>query len=318
MMSQEMLHRSDSFPKETGRMRHFSSFRTSLLLAVLGWLTALCLPLDVRGQEPGLDIEKEQLRKALKERDEQLKVLKANLQGVVATNQKLNDALEKTERERDESRAMLEKKVEEYKRVLANLFPPNNDLTNALRAATQAVKSLKAESQQLGMENATLKKVIGEYGQIIVKTRVEADIAKTEAIEAKLALETTLARNKFLLDEINKLRANEKPTPPDLPKDRKPNPPQVNIKGTIAEVGTGGDLVRLSIGSDAGLKKGHTLDVYRTTAGMQKYLGMIRVVDVGPLEAIGQRVQTGPNASRQPFQVGDHVLSDVAKAKSSP
>jgi hypothetical protein len=46
-------------------------------------------------------------------------------------------------------------------------------------------------------------------------------------------------------------------------------------------------LVAISIGSDAGLLKGHTLQVFRREP-KPLYLGTIKLVEVGPHEAVGK------------------------------
>ena len=86
------------------------------------------------------------------------------------------------------------------------------------------------------------------------------------------------------------------------------NPPPQNVKGVITNTDVGG-LVTISLGSDAGLATGHTLDVFRLREG-GKYLGRIRLIDVKATEAVGRPVQ---KMMKGTIQVGDQVASDVAK-----
>jgi hypothetical protein len=69
-------------------------------------------------------------------------------------------------------------------------------------------------------------------------------------------------------------------------------------------------LVILSIGSDAGLKKGHTLEVFRL--GKQpKYLGWITIVEAAATAAVGiptSRLTT-------PIEPGDRVANRIAGMK---
>ena len=58
----------------------------------------------------------------------------------------------------------------------------------------------------------------------------------------------------------------------------------------------------VSLGSDAGLTKGHTLDVYRLDPAAE-FLGTVRLTDVRPNEAVGQLLKR----SRTAVRVGDRV-----------
>jgi hypothetical protein len=88
------------------------------------------------------------------------------------------------------------------------------------------------------------------------------------------------------------------------------NPPPQNVEGIVTETTQRGDLIRISIGSDAGLARGHTLDVFRTKPTPQ-YLGQIRLTDVRASDAVGQPV----DKMKAPVQKGDLVASDVIPKK---
>lgn len=84
------------------------------------------------------------------------------------------------------------------------------------------------------------------------------------------------------------------------------NPPPENVEGLIKAVDSGSGLVTLTIGSDSGILKGHTLEVYRLSP-TPKYLGTIRVLDSKAHEAVGK-----PLSGRLgPIQVGDRVASKI-------
>jgi hypothetical protein len=86
------------------------------------------------------------------------------------------------------------------------------------------------------------------------------------------------------------------------------NPPPDNVEGTVKTVDASG-LVKVSIGSDAGLAKGHTLEVFRLSMNpsKSKYLGTIRIIDVSATEAVGK--PEGRLAG--PIQEGDTVASQI-------
>ena len=77
----------------------------------------------------------------------------------------------------------------------------------------------------------------------------------------------------------------------------------------VSEVDPSG-LVRITIGSDAGLVTGNTLEVYRLNTlvpDQSKYLGRIRLIQVRNTEAVGQ-LMGKPTA---PPQAGDTVSSRI-------
>src|SRR5262249_21942341 len=82
----------------------------------------------------------------------------------------------------------------------------------------------------------------------------------------KVRAESAEARMRELEKEMERLaRDNQKlrSGAPDDPKKEPPsNPPAEAVEGLVKEVDASG-LVRLSIGADAGLAKGNTLEVYR-------------------------------------------------------
>ncbi len=86
-----------------------------------------------------------------------------------------------------------------------------------------------------------------------------------------------------------------------------PPPPPRNVDGIVTEVDAAG-LVKISVGSDAGLVPGHTLDVYRLS-GTGQYLGKIKLTSVRSNEAVG-KLEGRPSA---PIQKGDGVNTDISK-----
>jgi len=96
-------------------------------------------------------------------------------------------------------------------------------------------------------------------------------------------------------------KANEKA--PE--KDQSSNPPIKNVQGVVKSVNDAG-LVGISIGSDAGVAKGDTLEVYRLNAAVpeqSKYLGRIKIVEATAKSAVGQPIGKMVGT----IQVGDQV-----------
>jgi len=93
---------------------------------------------------------------------------------------------------------------------------------------------------------------------------------------------------------------------------RKPgeaNPPPDNAEGRIRSIDQGGNLLTITIGSDAGLARGHTLEVFRLGPN-PKYLGTVEILEVRPHEAVARPMKKGA-----PLQVDDRVASRITGIK---
>jgi hypothetical protein len=76
-----------------------------------------------------------------------------------------------------------------------------------------------------------------------------------------------------------------------------------SVEGQIVSIGQK-DLIEISIGADDGLKKGHTLEVFRGNS----YLGRVVVRETRPDRAV---VQIIPEFSRGSIKVGDRVATKL-------
>lgn len=83
--------------------------------------------------------------------------------------------------------------------------------------------------------------------------------------------------------------------------------PPEDVKGIILETDAKNNLVTISIGSDSGISKGNTLEVYRLKPE-PKYLGKIRVLEVNHHEAVAKPVAVQRTAM---IQKGDTVASTI-------
>jgi hypothetical protein len=83
------------------------------------------------------------------------------------------------------------------------------------------------------------------------------------------------------------------------------NPPPSQVEGLITKTDPTG-MVTISIGSDAGLLKGHDLEVFRMNP--PRYLGTIRIMDVRPNEAVGRPVAKPLGPMQQGDRVASHIL----------
>jgi hypothetical protein len=80
------------------------------------------------------------------------------------------------------------------------------------------------------------------------------------------------------------------------------------VEGKITSLDLPSKLVKVSVGSDAGLKKGDTLEVYRLDPNGPKYLGQLKVVEVKPTEAVAHPGTAGKDGD---LKVGDNVTNQL-------
>lgn len=83
------------------------------------------------------------------------------------------------------------------------------------------------------------------------------------------------------------------------------NPPAKGVDGVVESVDASG-LMTISIGSDAGLAKGHTLELFRVNPS--KYLGTIRILEAGTKESIAQGVGGFADTPKIGDRVASHIL----------
>jgi hypothetical protein len=87
------------------------------------------------------------------------------------------------------------------------------------------------------------------------------------------------------------------------------NPPPENVEGLVKNTDPSG-LMTLTIGSDAGLTKGHTLELFRlnpASPSQSKYLGTVRILEAEAHQSVAQPV----GRLSAPPQRGDRVASRI-------
>jgi hypothetical protein len=137
---------------------------------------------------------------------------------------------------------------------------------------------------------------------------------KEEKTAAEILAQATLKRNREMESELQdqartiaKMRANAGVSTKVVQGGL--NPPNENIEGLVKVADRDG-LVKITLGTDAGLVRGHTMQVFRlnpNNPSLSKYLGVISIIDVNATEAIGKPM--GKMAA--PLQPGDSVASRI-------
>jgi len=86
-----------------------------------------------------------------------------------------------------------------------------------------------------------------------------------------------------------------------------PNPPPGDVEGRVKNYDPQSGLITITVGSDAGILKGHTLFVYRLEPN-GKYVGQMIIQAVRPTEAVGKMV----SKPLTPVQINDKVGSKIS------
>ncbi len=217
---------------------------------------------------------------------------------------------EKWKQELLDLRASLEATEATLKTQIAELQTQKTGVENNLAVAVKEVGRLKSESQEFiktidERQNKVneLVKVAEDYRRQAVANQNNAETA-TNRVNA-LTIQIQELEEKMRQDAIAKrdiLINREK---------NQANPPAVKVNGSVKKIDTvNPNLVMVSVGSDQGIEKGHTLDVYRTKPNPD-YVGMIRILEAYQHESVGQLM---PNALgiRKQMREGDLVSSKIS------
>jgi hypothetical protein len=181
---------------------------------------------------------------------------------------------------------------------VAELDKANLDLRKEKEKTVKSdaiIEASKAEvaSRQADVEKmrATLVAEVQKNIDLVKEASKDRDRATAAELEAK-SFRDRNARLEGQLQEMAKdlarVKANLGATAAQGNRGGK-NPPAENVQGRVKVVDNSG-LIKLSIGSDATLQRGHTLEVFRlgNTPADAKYLGTLRIIEVSPTEAVAQ------------------------------
>lgn len=179
-------------------------------------------------------------------------------------------------------------------------------------------EALKAK-QRLTDEIAQLNQTIKDRETFIVRLEADVKTINLQARNFEAQAKIGQIRNENLLEQLQestrKLARIEAGVNPDLAPVRnpnEPNPPTVQVNGVIELVDGKDGLVQISLGTDHGVNKNHTLDVYRVRPEA-KYLGMIRIVEAYHHKSVGRLVASGNPALRPQLRTDDLVTSKITR-----
>jgi hypothetical protein len=256
---------------------------------------------------------------------EDFKKLQTTYQIATASEEATRAEKDKIQKELDDLRKERHQSREKVEGDLASAIAETQRLEKELVLKDSLVSKSDAAKSQLDAEVKRREADVREMGSNL-KTEREKNIRM--ALEKQNILERTIKAEidaKSLKDqnvqlvkaleekerEIVRMRSSGGAKSTAVAGVNKKNPPAEHVDGLIEAVDPSNGAVVVTLGSDAGLVKGNTLEVFRlnlNTPAMSKHLGTIRIVEVYPNKAVGQPV----GRMTAPPQRGDHAASDVA------
>jgi hypothetical protein len=207
----------------------------------------------------------------------------------------------------------------------AQLVERDQKLDLAVKGETKAKGDVEAKDKLIAAKDATVQKLEamnenreaevkildGKLADYIKKNEdllVSNKKLAEEKIRYEIAYQSSKERNENLMTQYQDLlkkfeeyRVGESAKTQSLVR----NPPPEDIKGSIKATDVTSGMVTINLGSDSGLNKGNTLEVYRLKPSPQ-YVGVVRIMDVRPNEAVGKLI-----LRRGQVQVGDEVASEI-------
>ncbi len=241
-------------------------------------------------------------------------VLKASNTTYQEENKSLQEDKASSGKEKEVEIAKLKAEVEDFKRVKGDLDKKYEKKEEELLAKDRLLMTTLAESSRRQETNSQMSEIL--KAEVKRNADISKDLEQTRAkeISERISAQTFKSTNERLEVQLREMakdmeRAKTGGTSAlaQINKASK-NPPPDNIEGMVKATDASG-LIKISIGSDAGLTKGHTLEVFRLSAvaTQSKYLGTVRILDVTPNEAVAQPVKP---LSDKPI-AGDRVASRI-------
>jgi len=167
-------------------------------------------------------------------------------------------------------------------------------ITEEIKRRQEEVKGLEKQLQGSLEEN---QKVVKEKNDL----RDRATAAEIEANSVRARNTALVAQIEEFSKQLVKMRANGGSTTTTV---AARNPPLANVEGLVKGTDPSG-LLTLTIGSDAGLVEGNTMEVFSLNPA--RYKGTVRIISVRPNEAVAKPVAKPIGT----IQVGDTVASKI-------
>lgn len=205
----------------------------------------------------------------------------------------------------------------ERKELTDKVSVAENAMNNAVTKFQQSqvvIATIQADIEKKTKENLDLSDRIKQLDIKIADLTQKNTTEKNQRIAAQIELGTAKARMNENEQEINRLAReienirDQKNTAQVLGDMSKPQPPPVDVQGVVTAVTSDGAYISINKGSDHGLAKSQTLEVYRLSP-KPEWVARIRIMQVSNHEAVGMIIQ--PQNRKPTVLKGDQVGSSI-------
>jgi hypothetical protein len=254
--------------------------------------------------------------RAYVEMEKQSKAAQANAQTYLQEAVQARDDMQKKQAQVE----ALNKTVADNELAAASRLKQETDRLNQeiekVKTFSVTTGSTTGELERRQQEVDYLKNLVRGRDDQLKNMEKNVEDTRNRAVEAEIAAKSEQTRNNNLLDQLEKLTK-------DLQKTQqagtaslvsaggmRKNPPAENVEGLVKATDSASGLVTLTIGSDAGLAKGNTLEAYRLRPE-PAYLGTLEILQVRPDEAVAKPV----SRLRGQIRIGDQVSSNIMSSR---
>jgi hypothetical protein len=249
--------------------------------------------------------------------------MKHNYDVAAANAKTYRDEVETVRTQGEIEKKRIQDQLEDEKKTVENERADLETRNKALQAQLTATKqttadytALQEEAKLRRLETDRLSAQVSDLQGRILKFEAGAKAAQDQASQARIARDSEHQRNLQLVD-LNRTMAQQleearaklgTASAGGAPATTAAKPPAEDIQGVVLDSDPTTGLVTISVGSDAGVNKGNTMEVYRLQP-TPEYVGVIRIVDSRYHEAVGraQSIRTGAG----PIRKGDRVASRI-------
>lgn len=247
-----------------------------------------------------MEVAEKNFREDLLAKEQELTSLRSQ---IVAAARELAETKARIETERSELNSKVSvaenamnnaiTKFQQSQVVIATIQADIEKKTKENLDLSDRIKQLDIKLADLNQKNTTEK-------NLRIAAQIERDTTKARLTENEAEI-TRLARE---VETIRDQRSNV-PGPGNL---AKPQPPPVDVQGVVTAVTSDGAYISINKGSDHGLAKSQTLEVYRLSP-KPEWVARIRIMQVSNHEAVGMVVE--PQNRKPTVLKGDQVGSSI-------
>jgi len=234
----------------------------------------------------------------------QVQQKQAQLDQKVTEYNRMESELKRVTVDKDQQISKLESERVALEGRNASIQSELDQLKQERREATAAVAATQQNNEKLAGEVTTLRQDIRSNQQLRDQAFASALKATEELHQSKGELDSALERSRQLTSQVASMTTVMRENGLDPATDANAVTPRVD--GFVSQVKrvAGAQLVEVTIGSDDGLKPGHTVEVFRDS----KYLGRVEILKTSPDKSVGRvdrRYQQGQ------IQEGDRVATQL-------